>query len=201
MEKTELGPRTVPITVVESGPAELAVLNACHSQLERREEGRGLLRLSGRLPRGWSVRLTRGLARHGVSLVSGYARRLQEEAWLVELELDLGHADPDGIDFLALARREEIVVGASTPRILDFELQREGDDLHLEVHAWDAVGLLAAVLERVWSAGLRPDELMLETEGECAFHSLVLRDLHRGPPAPSHERLLSRALGKLLREG
>ena len=197
MEEPDLHPETGGIHLAEAEPAELALLGASHCQLERREESRALLRIGGRLPRGWSVRLTRGLARRGVSLVSGYARRVEGDAGLLELEVDLRHADASTIDFLAVARNEEDSAPVSDPRILDFALQLEGDALQLEVHAWDSVGLLAAVLERVWSVGLSPDELILETEAECAFHSLVLKDRHRAPPTPSHARLLARALKRL----
>ncbi len=197
MDEPDLHPGRGGIHLAEAEPSELALLGASHCQLERREESRALLRIGGRLPRGWSVRLSRGLARRGVSLVSGDARRVQDDAWLLELELDLRHADASGIDFLAVARSEEETGPVSDPRILDFALQLERDALHLEVHAWDAVGLLAAVLAQVWSAGLSPDELILETEAECAFHSLVLRDRHRAPPTASHARLLARALKRL----
>ena len=197
MEEPDLYPESAGAHLAEPEPAELALLGASHCQLERREESRASLRIGGRLPRGWSVRLTRGLAKRGVSLLSGYARRIEEDAWLLAFELDLGHADADAIDFLAVARGEEEGAPIAEPRILDFSLQPESDSLALEVHAWDAVGLLAAVLERVWGAGLSPDELILETEAGCAFHSLVLKDRHRAPPSLSHARLLARALERL----
>lgn len=201
MEEPDLRPEREGVHLDEPEPAELALLGASHCQLERREEAHALLRISGRLPRGWSVRLTRGLARRGVSLHSGYARRLEGDAWLLEFEVDLGHADPSSIDFLGIARGPDESVLPSEPRILDFSLETEGEALHLEVHAWDAVGLLAAVLERVWGVGLSPDELIIETEGECAFHSLVLKDRHRAAPTIAHARLLARALERLQSAG
>lgn len=184
----------------EASAVELAHLGAARCRLEQGAEGWARLGVQGRLPRGWSVRLTGGLARRGVSLVAGHARRHAGDAWRIELELDLGHADASSIDFLGLARGGDPGVPGPAPRILDFELFAQGETLHLEVHAWDGVGLLAAVLERVWGAGLRPDELLLETEGECAFHSLVLRDEHRAPPTALHARRLDRALRRLVRE-
>ncbi len=184
-----------------SAPVELSKLGASRCRLEPADaEGRARLQLEGRLPRGWSVRLTRALARRGVSLISGQAKRRDEEAWVVGLELALGHADGQGLDFLELARREEGTPHLGEPRILDFQLVAEREALHLEVHAWDAVGLLASVLERVWAAGLRPDELYLETESECAFHSLVLKDEQRRAPGSLHERLLARSLARMVRE-
>ena len=74
----------------EASAVELAHLGAARCRLEQGAEGWARLGVQGRLPRGWSVRLTGGLARRGVSLVAGHARRHAGDAWRIELELDLG---------------------------------------------------------------------------------------------------------------
>ena len=50
------------------------------------------VRLGGELPRDWSARLTQACAARGISLLRGYARRLEAESWVTHLKLDPGFA-------------------------------------------------------------------------------------------------------------
>lgn len=157
------------------------------------------LQIGGPLPADWSLCLARALARDGASLHSGYARRGPDGAWLAELairpESDLGAEA-----LLVHATRPEPPLLRPDPRILDFELGESpahGGSLALEVHAWDAVGLLAGVLGRARGHGLVPAELILETEQDCAFHHLALTGAD-GAPSRRQRRALSLALAGLL---
>ena len=183
------------------GPLPLERLG--HPRCEATPQPGGLtqLALSGELPGDWTVRLTRALASRGISLVEGYARRFPGDLWISLLRLDPGYAAGPLPDFLALATEPWDVPIPWTPRLLDFDLTESaalGGSLQLEVHAWDAIGLLATVLDRAGGAGLHPEELLLETEGECAFHSVVLRGAGGTAPAASARRRLARELQRLL---
>lgn len=157
------------------------------------------LQLGGPLPADWSLRLARSLAGCGASLVSGYARRGAQGEWLAELEIESELALCAG-ELLERAVRPQAPPPRPDPRILDFELGESpahGGSLALEVHAWDAVGLLAGVLGRARAPGLVAAELILETEQDCAFHHLALVGTE-GAPSRRQRRELSLGLAGLL---
>jgi hypothetical protein len=170
------------------------------------DDGRLELRVAGRLPRDWALRLAAALARRGASLLDGHGRRgparpgegreLPGAAggghWEVRLVLDPGGAARADLDVGALLAEPPGV--AFGPRLLDFTLRGCADAAHLEVHAWDARGLLAGVLAEVEAVGLGVAELRLETEAECAFHHLVLEDPAGGAPDPARVEALARRL-------
>lgn len=164
------------------------------------------LRLAGALPDDWSLRFTRALAWRNLSLRSGRARRVETRHWIAHLELDLVYADAE-VDFseiLELATRAEDLPAPPEPRILDFELDAPAylaGGLRLEVHAWDALGLLAGVIERADRVGLHPEALLLDTEGECAFHELILRGADGAPASAEQHRALEAILAALVRPG
>lgn len=158
------------------------------------------LQLSGDLPAEWALHLARALACRGVSLLNGYARRIEEGIWLAQLDLDLGAGSRCELDFLGLLAGTAKPVRLPEPSILDFELRDSpalGGSFELRVDAWDAVGLLAAVLGRCAAAGLDPEEMILETEGECAFHHLTLKGRRGRRPARLQRLALERALAAL----
>ncbi len=160
-------------------------------------DGLRVLELAGSLPDDWCVHLTRGLAARNVGLVRGHARRAGRNAWAAELTLE--GVDEEALpDLLALAADSPHPLRQPIPALLDFELAREGGTLHVEVEAWDAVGLLAAVLERVERAGLRCTSLEFETLGGLAFQALSLRRLDGGG-VPARARVaLGLELARLL---
>jgi hypothetical protein len=162
---------------------------------EREDERRVALRARGRLPRDWALRLASALARRGASLLDGRGRRTSEapEAyWDVHVVVDPGGAGPADLDVVALVAEPPGAV--SGPSLLDFTLRGCADAAHLEVHAWDARGLLAGVLAEVEAAGLVVADLLLETEAECAFHHVVLEDPAGGAPDPARVEALARRL-------
>lgn len=164
-------------------------------------DGLAELSLSGSLPSDWSVRLTHALSSRGISLVRGGARRVEGDLWIGRLFLDMGYSEGTRPDFLALATLPRSPGPLFAPQLLDFELRDSpavGGALLLEVHAWDAIGLLAAVLNRAHGSGLCVEEIALETEGGCAFHGLLLRSALGGAPRAEETRRLERSLARLL---
>jgi hypothetical protein len=181
-------------------PSELFHVPLCHVAARRGECAE--LRISGALPDAWPLRLARAFARRKISLCRGGARAIEPGLWLARLEVDLGPCGELPPDVLQLALRPDGRFQLPEPPILDFSLigtSVRGGRLELEVHAWDAVGLLAAVLGRVEAAGIVPEEMLLETEDDCAFHQLVLRGRDGGAPAPALRAALARSLALLVR--
>jgi hypothetical protein len=185
------------IPVVEL-PDEARCIPFAH--VARRGGGRIDLHVSGALPPGWVLRLARGFAERRVNLLNGRARHLDEGIWNGALEVELGSADRRVPDFLALALGEQ---GAGrylpAPPLLEVAMVGGAHGLEVEVHAWDAVGLLASVLGHVEAVGLVPREVLLETEGDCAFHQLTLVDARGAAPGRSLRRALARRLAGQLR--
>jgi len=182
--------REIPVVQL---PDEIRSVPFAH--VARRGGGRIDLHVSGALPRSWVLHLARGFAERRVSLLNGRARSLDEGIWVGALEIDLGSADRAVPDFLSLASGEQ-PSGRLLPEppLLEVAMAEGARGLEVEVHAWDAVGLLASVLAHVDAVGLVPCEVSLETEGDCAFHQLVLRDAAGAAPGRRGRRDLARRL-------
>lgn len=180
---------------------EADLLRAPWSHTTRRADGLLEAQLSGMLPASWSLNLMRGLASRGLSVRDGYARRIEPGAWIAQLEIEAPAEALEATALLELATGRPARPTSPEPRLLDFELgdsPAHGGSLALEVHAWDAVGLLAAVLGRADAAGLVATELVLETEDDCAFHHLTLQSRGWSPPTRRERRALSLGLAGLL---
>jgi len=199
MAPRDLGPaRTVrEIPVVELPDA---IRSVPFAHVARRGAGRIDLHVSGALPPCWVLNLARGFAARRVSLQSGRARRLEQGIWSGALEIDLGCAQRPQPDFLGLANGE-LRSGRllPAPPLLEVVMAGGARGLEVEVHAWDAVGLLASVLGHVDAVELEPTEVSLETEGDCAFHQLVLCDRTGATPSRRQRRALARRLAAQLR--
>ncbi len=158
------------------------------------------MKLTGPLPADWSVNLSRDFAARGVSLQNGYARRIDSDQWTVQLEVEQSLADSAGPEGLVRAIYSKVRPPVVEPALLDCELRESksfGGCLELEVDAWDAVGLLAAVLGCAASAGLLAVEMILETQDDCAFHHLGLKDRGDAVPSLRQRRALDRGLKRL----
>lgn len=170
------------------------------AQVARRGEDRIGLQVSGALPATWVLNLARGFAERRVNLLNGRAEQIDHGVWNGVLEIDLGSAGRSAPDFLGLA------LGAPgtgrflpEPPLLEVAMADGPRGLEVEVHAWDAVGLLASVLNHVQSVGLVACEVLLETEGDCAFHQLMLREASGGLAPTRARRALARRLAAQLR--
>jgi hypothetical protein len=177
-----------------------------HPALAWRTEPRGPrgleLTLAGALAETWCLDFTRALAARGMNLLRGHAHE-GRGGWSARLEID-AHPNDRSLDFGRLLCEPVAPPLRCEPRLLDFELAfspAHDGCLELEVHAWDSIGLLATLLGRARGGGLRPVELWLETEEECAFHRLSLRGIGGRRPALGQARGFARALERLRRAG
>ncbi|MDJ0785259.1 MAG: hypothetical protein QNK05_00535 [Myxococcota bacterium] len=174
------------------------------------DEGLHELCVLGTSSPDWPLELTRSMAQAGASLIEGHIKRGERFAerrvspggrWQADLVIDPGpntglNTAPD---YGAVLTRPPVRDWTPTePRLIDYQLAFEGEHrLHLEAHAWDALGLLAGVMERACADGLHIQELLLETEGECAFHHLVLVDPRGSTITRVRSVRLDRRLAKL----
>jgi hypothetical protein len=155
------------------------------------------LRLSGVLPDRWPLHLAQGLAARRINLWRGHATRIAAGVWSARLEIETPGERPLP-DFVGLALGLEPAPVLAEPPLLEAVLSRApGGELELEVHAWDAVGLLACVLRCAVGAGLLPTALALETEGDCAFHQLRLIAADGSAATRRQQRHLARRLFRL----
>ncbi len=181
---------------------EEGLLRVPFAHVEVGTGGRLDLQLSGLLPDDWCLRISNGLAAKRIGLRNGYARHIGDGLWICQLEVERHLGDTRVPDFLGLATRGTLRGRRAEPPILDFELKRSparGGVLDLRVVAHDAVGLLAAVLHRVRSAGLAVDELLLATEEDAATHRIAIRRRDQRAPREIDRRAIASSLGELVR--
>lgn len=181
------------------GPPTLAH-DAPGFRAERVGADRCQLQLWGALPADWSLWLAQALAARRMSLMHGAARRGPRDTWRASLEIQLARSEDAELDFAALATGVSPAASVPDPPILHFQLWESrcrAPGLELEVHAWEALGLLAAVLGKVADADLRCDALLLDTEDDCAFHHLLLRTTDGRAPSARQQRALHAGLCEL----
>jgi hypothetical protein len=162
------------------------------------EGGRHHLEIWGRLPRNWADRLCRGLARSGIAIVRGFARRDAEAGWIASFDLERSPraGDPILVDYLALVLRAPAEAPPASLVIDHYTLDIRPDDgsIELEVRGPDQLGFLGGLLERLAFLSLVPEELTVETEPAGSRDRLRLRARDGAAPSPATLRILAEIL-------
>jgi hypothetical protein len=149
-------------------------------RLQPRGGGSFSLRLEGAFPDGWCGRLSLGLSQARLSIVRGFARRVDGGGWVSEFHLVAqdGLADPRAVDALALATAAT-PPGPPAPITLDSYYidasPESGPYVFLEVRGPDRVGFLGSLLERLARLGLFPEQMSVETWAGQARDTFYLR--------------------------
>jgi len=180
---------------------EDGLLRIPFSDVTVRQSGKLDLQLSGVLPTDWCLRLANGLSSARIGLLNGYARRIDGQIWICQLEAQHENNSRRAPDFLDLAMNGPLRRRTVEPPILDYQITgnaARGGALELRVVARDAVGLLAAVLHRVLTVGLVVDELLLATEGRAATHKMMIRRRDMTAPCSLERRGIAASLDRLL---
>jgi hypothetical protein len=174
-------------------------------EIQPRDARRHRLRLWGDLPRGWAAPLFRGLARHGIQVVRGHARREADGRHHASFEIERGPraSDPLRLDVLALATARPAASAAAAAFVLDghrlLSSRAFGGSLRLDVHGPDQHGFLGGLLDRLTFLSLVPEAMAVETgpEGVCdRFH---LKTVDGRMPGPAVRGVLRDVLdGRLL---
>jgi hypothetical protein len=159
------------------------------------------LRLEGAFADGWCGRLSVGLSRASLSVVRGFARRIDGGDWVSEFHLlsQDGLSDPRTLDPLALANAEA-PPGPPVAITLDSYYvdgsPESGPYVFLEVRGPDRVGFLGSLLERLRDIWLFPDQMSVETWAGQARDTFYLRPARPGARPRSEEA--ARELAALL---
>lgn len=162
------------------------------------------LRLWGDLPRGWAAPLFRGLARHGLAVVRGEARREPDGRHQARFEIERGPraTDPLRVDLLALATRRPGAPGTDAFVLGHHRLRAVpafGGSLRLEVGAPDQHGFLGGLLDRLTFLSLVPEAMEVETGPDGVFDRFHLRTADGRMPPPAVHAVLRDVLdGRLL---
>ena len=157
------------------------------------------LRLEGAFADGWCGRLSLGLSRARLSVVRGFARRIEGGGWVSELYLHAqeGGADPRALDVLALANAPA-ATGPPLPITLDGYYvdgsPESGPYVFLEVRGEDRVGFLGSLLERLRDAWLFPEQMSVETWAGQVRDTFYLRPARPGARLRSEEAARELAL-------
>jgi hypothetical protein len=101
---------------------QAGLLRIPFSHVAVEEDGRLDLQLSGELPDDWCLRLANGLSMARIGLRNGYARRVEDQVWICQLEVQHENGAGRTPDFLDLAMRGTLRQRREEPPILDYEL-------------------------------------------------------------------------------
>jgi hypothetical protein len=171
-------------------------------EIHRIGHGGYRLQLWGRLRPGWCGSLAEGLAGEGISLTSGFARKIGAMRWLAEFDLSQPPraTNPLVLDYLDIAGRE-LPAGSTRPvRLADYRLVRSrkhGGSLTLDVMGEDAVGFLGALLMRLAALSLFPEELHLESNDGRVHDRFHLVGIGRTEPSEQTAAALEELLSSL----
>jgi hypothetical protein len=170
-------------------------------RMQTRGAGSFSLRLEGAFPDGWCGSLSRGLSQARLSIVRGFARRVDGGGWVSEFHLlaQDGLADPRAVDALALVTAAA-PAGPPAPITLDSYYidasPESGPYVFLEVRGRDRVGFLGSLLERLARVDLLPEQMSVETWAGQVRDTFYLRATRAGARLRSEEA--ARALEGML---
>lgn len=170
-------------------------------RIQARGGGTYSLRLEGAFPDGWCGRLSVGLSHNSLSVVRGFARRIEGGGWVSEFHLlaQDGLSDPRLLDTLGFAQAPD-APGPPVPITLDSYYvdgsPESGPYVFLEVRGPDRVGFLGSLLERLREISLFPEQMSVETWAGQARDTFYLRSARPGARRRSEDA--ARELATLL---
>jgi len=156
------------------------------------------LRLWGVLPAGWGGHLSLGLARAGVGITRGQARR-RDGRWEGELYLRATPEarPPESLDYARLLGRRGMASTLLDIELIEYRVLPLLGTLALEVTGRDCLGFLGGLLGRLAFLSLFPEEMRIETiEGRAVDH-FRLKSLGSRTPSLAAARALDRLLRDL----
>jgi hypothetical protein len=156
------------------------------------------LRFWGALPATWAAHLSLGLARDGVGIARGEARR-RDGRWEGELHLRAtpGGPPPEGLDYVRMLSRRGPAPALVAIEPVEHRVRPLLGTLALEVSGRDCLGFLGGLLARLAVLSLFPEEMRLETyEGRAVDH-FRLKALGSRTPSLDAARALDRLLHDL----
>jgi len=185
--------------------ATTSVLDEPGFEIRRAGDGLCNLQLWGRLRPSWSGSLAEGLADAGLSLVSGFARKIGPMRWLAEFELDCKEAgqDPLALDYLELVARTQASAGRTPIALHSYTVassEKHGGSLYLEIGGSDRVGFLGSLLTGFAFLSLFPEEMKIATQAGAVHDRFFLTGTGRTVPPAQARQGLERWLRSLVRQ-
>jgi len=167
---------------------------ALESSISSTVDGYHELSLHGRLHRPhWVAHLFAALSQLHVSIVSGEATQFKGGEWTSKFVLNFtsSSADPNRLDYSALAEQTPSGERSTTPKLSRFEILRTPDQLiEVQLEGPDQIGFLAAILARVSGLALFPSRLEIDTVAGRIKDCIVLRGIaDRGPSEAAFQSL------------
>jgi len=185
--------------------ATTSLLDEPGFEIRRMGEGLCSLQLWGRMRPSWSGSLAEGIAEAGLSLISGFARKIGPLRWLAEFELDCKGArqDPLSLDYLELAGRTH-AAGGRVPIVLHSYTvaasEKHGGSLFLEIEGSDRVGFLGTLLTGFALLSLFPEEMKIATQESVVHDRFFLTGIGRTSPPVQARHGMERWLRSLVRQ-
>jgi hypothetical protein len=149
--------------------------------------------------------LAEGLADSGLSLISGFARKIGAMRWLAEFELDCREAtqDPLALDYLELSARTQAAPGRRPIVLHSYAVassEKHGGSLYLEIGGSDRVGFLGSLLTGFAFLSLFPEEMKIATHAGTVRDRFFLTGIGRTAPKAQAQQGLESWLGTLVRQ-
>jgi len=185
--------------------ATTSLLDEPGFEIRRGAEGLCTLQLWGRLRPSWSGSLAEGLADAGLSLISGFARKIGPMRWLAEFELD-GRAatqDPLALDYLELSARSQTSSDRRPIALHSYAVassEKHGGSLYLEITGSDRVGFLGSLLTGFAFLSLFPEEMRIATHAGTVHDRFFLTGIGRTAPKAQAREGLESWLRTLVRQ-
>lgn len=185
---------------------DVAAPNAAGSSVISWAGGLQAVKLSGELPPGWCGNLTAALAHRNISIVRGFAKRIVDQRWIAEFQVQPGKEATllGDTEYLSLAWSPPAPEPPADIALDSYYVDNSpesGQYLFLEVHGYDRIGFLASLLGRLAELSLLPEQISLETWEGRALDCFHLKAASGGPPRPETARALSAMLEALRLRG
>jgi len=142
----------------------------------------------GKLASGWAGNVSLQCCAARIGIVEGEVLRLRDAMWAGTFLLAAppGGANPEGFDFLQMARRRPSVLPRlPAPEITDIAVEQPADRpwAIVRIAGRDRLGFLAGLLDRIAACELEPQRISLHTTPDGVAHDrFVLRGIDGAPP-------------------
>jgi len=161
------------------------------------------LTLRGFLSPGWTGRLTAGLAKHRIGIVTGEAEKISPYAWQATFLLKAApfSGDPLAIDYVALAATEPTHQALAPIVLREYRMEpchKNQGSLYLEIRGEDRLGFLGDLLDFFSMRCLFPVKMQVETVGSTALDKFWLRGVGGAVPSDSVAHAIRENLDRLV---
>lgn len=166
-------------------------------------DGHHQVRLWGYFPPGWLAAFATGMAKSGISIVDGTAKKVSAARWEATFTLDVPrHAlDPHRIDFVELVKKQAETVQLPAIRLDDLLVEHESDGtLRIDLKGADQPGFLMVILRNFAFYSIFPAEVSIRTVDNQVRDSFWLRGIGNSAlPAETVQAVREKLLGYLVR--